>query len=66
MGSDRGLMGIAEIVHDIDLKDSKFGRSEAKGIDKVILGLGEICKDDYQLLELGGKVFDALHACMKK
>jgi hypothetical protein len=64
LGSDRGLMGIAEIVHDIDLKDSKFGSSEARGIDKVIIGLGEICEGDYQLLEIGGKVFDALYACM--
>ena len=66
LGSDRGLTGIAEIVHDIDLKDSKFGRPEVSGIDEVILGLREICEDDYQLLELGGKVFDALYACMKK
>jgi len=66
LGSDRGLAEIAEIVHDVDLKDSKFGRSEAQGIDKVIIGLGEICKDDHQLLELGGRVFDALYAYMGK
>ena len=29
---DPGLQAIAEIVHDIDLKDAKFGRDEAAGI----------------------------------
>ena len=27
-----GAHAIAEIVHDIDLKDGKFGRAEAEGI----------------------------------
>jgi len=31
-----------------------------------IIGLGEMCEDDYQLLELGGNVFDALYACIEK
>ncbi|MBM3241027.1 chromate resistance protein [Candidatus Poribacteria bacterium] len=66
LSNNHRLMGLAEIVHDVDLKDSKFGRPEAKGIDKVIIGLGKVCENDYQLLELGGKVFDALYACMEK
>ena len=63
---DHSLVEIAEIVHDIDLKDGKFAREEARGIDEVIIGLREICEDDYQLMETGGKVFDALYARMKK
>jgi len=63
--SEHALTEIAEIVHDIDLKDAKFGRIEARGIDEVITGLGKICKDDYQLLELGEKIFDALYARMQ-
>src|SRR5258707_4667455 len=31
-----GLRTIAEIIHDIDLKDSKFERTEAAGIDALI------------------------------
>jgi len=53
-------------VHDIDLKDAKFDRVEARGVDEVISGLGEICEDDHQLLEFGRKVFEALYARMKK
>ena len=63
--NDPALAEIAEIVHDIDLKDAKFGRPEARGIDEIVTGLGRIYDDDRQLLDIGGKVFDALHACMK-
>src|SRR5262249_18445861 len=34
--SDRALRKIAEIVHDIDLKEAKFGRAEAAGIALVV------------------------------
>ena len=66
LGGNTALAEIAEIVHDIDLKDSKFGREEARGVDEVIIGLGEICENDDQLMEAGGKVFDALYARMRK
>src|SRR4051794_22120125 len=37
--SDSALGPIAEIVHDIDLKDGKFARAEAEGIKTLIAGL---------------------------
>ncbi|MBZ0160616.1 MAG: chromate resistance protein [bacterium] len=33
---NKALRALAEIVHDADLKDAKFGRDEAKGIDAVL------------------------------
>ncbi len=66
LGGNTALAEIAEIVHDIDLKDGKFGREEARGVDEVIIGLGEICENDDQLMEAGGRVFAALYARMKK
>ena len=36
---DPALRAIAEIVHDIDLKDGKFGREEAAGIRTLIAGI---------------------------
>ena len=36
---DPALTAIAEIVHDIDLKDGKFGREEAAGIKMLIAGI---------------------------
>lgn len=63
---NKALKSIAEIVHDIDLNDEKFGRNEAKGIDCVVRGLNENFKNDQELLEKGFEVFDALYATLNK
>jgi hypothetical protein len=61
---DRTLLEIAEIVHDIDLKDEKFGRQEARGLDVLIRGLSNILEDDQRVLETGSLVFDALYSSL--
>ena len=58
---DRGLVPIAEIVHDIDLKDAKFNRPEASGIDRLIAGIAMGHRDDESRLERGSAVFDDLY-----
>jgi len=58
---DDALHTIAEIVHDIDLKDSKYGRKETAGIEQIIRGLKQQQKDDNKLLEKGMEIFDALY-----
>jgi hypothetical protein len=58
---DRGLAAIAEIVHDIDLKDGKFGRPEAEGIRTVIAGICTGTQDDDARLARGGAVFEDLY-----
>src|SRR5262249_50094894 len=55
------LRAIAEIIHDIDLKDTKFGRPEVAGIDRLIAGICTANKDDDARLALAGALFDALH-----
>lgn len=59
---DRALQALAEIVHDADLKDAKFGRDEAKGIDMVLKGLASTNPDDQALLTQGLLIFDAMYA----
>ncbi len=59
---DRALQAVAELVHDADLKDAKFNRDEAKGVDAVIKGLAAALADDHALLEQGLLIFDALYA----
>jgi len=45
---------MAEVVHDADLFDEKFGRKEGFGIDEVIEGLGpEKVLSDQELLKRG-------------
>ena len=58
---DTALNALAQIVHDIDLKDNKFGRTEAAGIDFVVLSFRQKWKDDEMLLEKGLALFDALY-----
>ena len=59
--ADPALVAIGEIVHDIDLKDSKFGREETSGIAHLVAGLSITHKGDEQRIERGAAVFDDLY-----
>jgi hypothetical protein len=62
----KGLREIAEIVHDIDLKDDKFHRLEAAGLNAIIDGLGKVLRDDRKLLQHTSIAFDGLYALLSK
>ena len=64
--NDHALTPIAEIVHDIDLKDAKFGRPETPGIDRLIAGIAMAHKDDETRLARGVAVFDDLYEYFKR
>ncbi|MFS8048616.1 chromate resistance protein ChrB domain-containing protein [Rhizobium sp. BR 314] len=59
--ADSALQAIAEIVHDIDLKDAKFGREETTGIASLITGICAANPQDEQRIFHGGPVFDNLY-----
>ncbi len=59
--TDPALQPIAEIVHDIDLKDAKFGRTESGGIDRLIAGIAMAHQADEDRLERACAVFDDLY-----
>lgn len=59
---DRKLAAIAEIVHEADLKDDKFAREEARGIDLALRALLSALKDDHAVLAHGLTLFDGLYA----
>jgi hypothetical protein len=59
---DPALWAVAEIVHDIDFKDDKFGRPEVPGITSVLSGLALAQSDDVERLRLGAAIFDGLYA----
>ena len=63
---DIALAGIAEIVHDLDLKDGKFGRDEAAGLDRLIDGLCLTNDDDEARLVQGNLLFDGLYAALRQ
>ena len=64
--TDEALRQIAEIVHDIDLKDNKFNRPEASGVNVVIIGLAIVFADDGERLKQSFPVFDALYELFVK
>ena len=64
--NDPAVIPIAEIVHDIDLKDSKFGRQETLGIERLIAGICMAHKDDESRLSRGEAVFDDLYAYFRR
>lgn len=63
---DPALRPIAEIVHDIDLKDSKFAREETAGIDRLIVGIATAHKDDETRLTRASAVFDDLYEYFRR
>ncbi len=59
---DAALRFIAEVVHDIDLKDGKFGREETAGIAHVIAGLCVSQRRDDDRIARGLVLFDDTYA----
>ena len=57
-----GLAALAEIIHDIDLDEDKYGRAEKAGVAAFIAGLVASCADDNQRIERGSALLDALLA----
>jgi hypothetical protein len=64
--ADAAPTTIGEIVHDIDLKDGKFGRDETSGIARLIEGIAMLSKDDGQRLDRGVTVFDDLYESFRR
>jgi hypothetical protein len=64
--SDARLAQLAEIVHEADLRDGKYRRDEARGIDLAIRGLLAALKDDHEVLAQGMTLFDGLYAAMSE
>ncbi len=59
---DPALAAIGEIIHDIDLKDGKYGREEAAGIRSLIAGIAASHNDDTQRLARGAVLLDDLYS----
>lgn len=63
---DPALRTIAEIVHDIDLKDAMFGRDEVAGVEQLLTGIALAHEDDAVRVERGSAVFDDLYTAFAK
>lgn len=54
----KGLIPIAEIIHDIDLKDDKYGRQEAAGLTILFSGLFMAHSTDEKRIIRGATILD--------
>jgi len=57
---DPAVAAIAQIVHDLDMKEARYNRPEAPAVGKLVEGLRQMHKDDGALLEQGIAMFEAL------
>ena len=63
---DKIARKIAEMVHDADLDDDKFQRTECIGIDRVLKGWAKDGLPDEEILRRGFQCFDALHTFLQR
>jgi hypothetical protein len=57
---DPAVASIAQIVHDLDMKEARYNRPEALAVGRLVEGLRQMHKDDGALLEQGIAMFEAL------
>ncbi len=63
---DHAVSRIAAIVHDLDLKDERFGAPEAPTVGTVIAGLRLSVTDDGELLQQGMALFESLYRAFEQ
>ncbi|MFZ5569662.1 MAG: chromate resistance protein ChrB domain-containing protein [Thermodesulfobacteriota bacterium] len=63
---DHAVVPMAEIVHDLDLKDGKYGRSEISGLEALLTGLTAAHPDDDRRMTEGYHLFDNLYSYFKR
>lgn len=64
--SDNAVGRLAAIVHDLDLKDARFGAPEASAVAALIEGLQALYADDHTLLDTGMTMFEALYRAFER
>ena len=64
--NEPALTRIAAIVHDLDLKDGKFGAPECATVGAMIDGLQLACQEDEALLAQGMTLFESLYRAFEQ
>ncbi len=64
--ADKALRKIGEMVHDADLGDDKFQRTECVGVDRVLKGWAKAGMSDDELLLNGSACFNGLYAFLQR
>ncbi|HET7499763.1 MAG TPA: chromate resistance protein ChrB domain-containing protein [Kofleriaceae bacterium] len=56
------LVALGEIIHDLDLRDDKFGREETAGVRSAIDGICTVARDDEQRIAAATPMLDGLYS----
>jgi hypothetical protein len=62
--TEPGLFSLAEIVHEVDLRDGRYSRPEAAGLEAVLRGWHAAGLTDAELEANGLVLFDGLYAAL--
>jgi hypothetical protein len=63
---DRGLVHVAKVIHDIDLKDTRYDLAETAGFHALLTGLAASQPDDDQRMTLGMQLVENLYAYFQR
>lgn len=63
---DPALRAIADVVHDIDLKDAKFDRPETAGIAVLVASIAMAHRDDEARIDRASQALDDLYVYYQK
>jgi DNA-binding protein H-NS len=58
---DKAVKKIAEVVHDLDVRDDKYGKPETTGVEDILAGIRKTAKNDADGLERGMAAFEMLY-----
>jgi hypothetical protein len=61
---ERKVRALAQIIHDADLDDEKFGRQEGLGLDRVLNGWARQQISDDELLRRGIELIEGLYSAL--
>jgi hypothetical protein len=64
--TDAALRALAEMIHDIDLKDEKYGRPDNAGFEHLINGIAMAHPEDEVRLQRASAVLDDLYEYFKR
>lgn len=64
--TDPALRPLAELVHDIDLKDDRYARPERAGIERVVNAIAAAHPSDEERLARSGALFDDLYGSFRR
>lgn len=63
---DKTIRKIGEMIHDADLDDEKFQRTEGIGLDRILKGWAKAGLSDEEILRRGFECFDALYSFLQR